>query len=132
MLKLHLRLTLTSLVTLLIVSFGTVDVSLTAQTNADDDFVPVTDAMLENPAPGDWLMWRRTQDGWGYSPLDQVNRDNVHELQMVWTRALSAGSQEGTPIAYGGMLSLPEPERCHAGDRCGDGGSQVGVPPGAT
>src|SRR5690606_6173130 len=29
-------------------------------------FVPVTDAMLQDPAPGDWLMWRRTLDGWGY------------------------------------------------------------------
>ena len=37
-------------------------------------FVPVTDTMLENPDPADWLMWRRTLDGWGYSPLDQVDR----------------------------------------------------------
>ena len=28
-------------------------------------FVPVTDAMLEDPAPDDWLSWRRTPDGWG-------------------------------------------------------------------
>ena len=33
-------------------------------------YVPVTDAMLQKPDPGDWLMWRRTPDGWGYSPLD--------------------------------------------------------------
>ena len=33
------------------------------------DFVPVTDAMLQDPAPADWLMWRRTLDSWGYSPL---------------------------------------------------------------
>ncbi|MCY3845456.1 MAG: hypothetical protein OXH69_18180, partial [Acidobacteria bacterium] len=26
---------------------------------------PVTDAMLQDPAPEDWLMWRRTLDGWG-------------------------------------------------------------------
>ena len=37
-------------------------------------FVPVTDAMLQNPDPADWLMWRRTLNGWGYSPLDQINR----------------------------------------------------------
>ena len=52
-------------------------------------FVPVTDAMLEAPAPEDWLMWRRTLNGWGYSPLDQITRDNVGELRMVWTRALA-------------------------------------------
>ena len=33
-----------------------------------DSFPPVTDAMLQDPAPGDWLMWRRTLDSWGYSP----------------------------------------------------------------
>ena len=70
---------------------------------------PVTDAMLQDPSPDDWLMWRRTLNGWGYSPLDQITRDNVDDLQMVWTRGLSAGSQEGTPIAYGGTLYMPNP-----------------------
>ena len=28
------------------------------------EFVPVTDAMLLDPDPQDWLMWRRTLDGW--------------------------------------------------------------------
>ena len=31
-----------------------------------NDFVPVTDAMLQDPAPEHWLMWRRTLDGWGF------------------------------------------------------------------
>ena len=67
-----------------------------AQSDEDAAFVPVTDAMLEDPAPGDWLMWRRTQNGWGYSPLDQVNRANVGDLQLVcgpgpWPRAPRRG-----------------------------------------
>ena len=33
---------------------------------AQGEFTPVTDAMLQDPAPGDWLMWRRTLDGWGF------------------------------------------------------------------
>ena len=70
---------------------------------------PVTDAMLQDPAPGDWLMWRRTLDGWGYSPLDQITRENVSDLRLVWTRALSSGSQEGTPLVYGGTLYMPNP-----------------------
>src|SRR3954471_3418140 len=37
---------------------------------------PVTDATLANPPPQDWLMWRRTLDSWGYSPLKQINADN--------------------------------------------------------
>ena len=107
--RLPIRSTLAVLAIALLASFSSVHVLLTAQTNDADGFVPVTDAMLENPAPGDWLMWRRTQNGWGYSPLDQINRDNVGDLQMVWTRALSSGSQEGTPIAYGGTLYFPNP-----------------------
>ena len=49
-------------------------------------FVPVTDAMLQNPDPANWMMWRRTLDSWGYSPLSQVNRNNVSQLRLVWTR----------------------------------------------
>ena len=81
----------------------------TAQSNEDAGFVPVTDAMLQDPAAGDWLTWRRTLDGWGYSPLDQIDRVNVGDLRMVWTRALGAGSQQGTPLAYGGVLYMPNP-----------------------
>ena len=64
--------------------------------------------MLHAPAPEDWLMWRRTLDSWGYSPLDQVTRENVNELRMVWTRALAPGRQEGTPLAYDGVLYMPQ------------------------
>ncbi len=74
-----------------------------------DRIRPVTDAELENPSPDDWLMWRRTLDGWGYSPLDQVNRDNVADLQMVWSRALQPGRQQGTPLVRDGVLFMPNP-----------------------
>ena len=71
-------------------------------------FVPVTDAMLQKPDPSDWLMWRRTLDGWGYSPLNQINRNNVSQLKMVWTRGMAAGNtQESTPLVYGGVMYLP-------------------------
>jgi alcohol dehydrogenase (cytochrome c) len=80
-----------------------------AQAPSSDSFVPVTDAMLHNPAPEDWLMWRRTLDGWGYSPLDQITRDNVGDLRMVWTRAMNRGNQQGTPLAYRGVLYMPNP-----------------------
>ena len=75
----------------------------------DESFVPVTDAMLQDPDPADWLMWRRTLDGWGYSPLDAITRDNVGDLRMVWSRALLPGTQEGTPLAYDGVLYMPNP-----------------------
>ena len=71
-------------------------------------FVPVTDTMLQDPSPDDWLMWRRTLDSWGYSPLDQIDRENVSQLRMVWARGLEPGRQEGTPIAYDGVLYMPQ------------------------
>ena len=73
------------------------------------DVAPVTDAMLQDPDPDDWLMWRRTLDSWGYSPLDEIDRRNVDELRMVWTRALSRGRQQGTPLVYGGVMYMPNP-----------------------
>jgi PQQ-dependent dehydrogenase (methanol/ethanol family) len=70
---------------------------------------PVTDQMLLNPDPADWLMWRRTLNSWGYSPLDQITKANVSRLRMVWTRGMGPGVQEATPLAYQGVLYLPNP-----------------------
>ena len=75
----------------------------------EDRIRPVTDAELENPGPGEWLMWRRTLDGWGYSPLDQIDRDNVGGLRLVWSRALTPGRQQGTPLVRGGVMFMPNP-----------------------
>src|SRR5438128_4684538 len=61
-------------------------------------FVPVTDVMLENPDPADWLMWRRTLNSWGYSPLDQINATNVRNLRMLWTRGMGPGIQEANRL----------------------------------
>ena len=93
------------LICLFSLHFTGATVSIHAQ--SPGNFTPVTNQMLESPADGDWLMWRRTLNGWGYSPLDQVTQANVDKLQMVWTRALVAGSQEGTPLAYDGVLYMP-------------------------
>jgi PQQ-dependent dehydrogenase (methanol/ethanol family) len=73
-------------------------------------FVPVTDAMLQKPDPANWLMWRRTLDSWGYSPLNQVNRTNVAQLRLAWTRGLGPGNtQEATPLVYDGVMYIPNP-----------------------
>jgi alcohol dehydrogenase (cytochrome c) len=74
------------------------------------DFKPVTEAMLRNPAPGDWLNWRRTDNAWGYSPLDQINKRNVQQLQLAWSWAMeNTGAQEATPLVYNGVMYLPNP-----------------------
>ena len=72
-------------------------------------FEPVTDEMLLNPDPAHWLHWRRTLDGWGYSPLDQINRDNAHQLQLVWSRPLRPGLSQPTPLVYNGVMYIPNP-----------------------
>ena len=73
------------------------------------NFIPVDDKMLQKPDPADWLMWRRTLDSWGYSPLNQINRANVGQLRMVWTHGIGPGIQEGTPLVHDGILYFPNP-----------------------
>src|SRR5437588_10150263 len=73
---------------------------------ADTAFVPVTDAMLENPSPNDWLMVSRTYDEQRFSPLDQINKRDVGQLKMAWSRGLPNGTQESTPIVYRGVMYL--------------------------
>ena len=82
----------------------------TAQQPASD-YTPVTDERLRNPAPDDWLTYRRTYDGWGYSPLDQITADNVSTLEPVWS--LSTGVTEGheaPPMVNDGMMFIATPQ----------------------
>jgi alcohol dehydrogenase (cytochrome c) len=70
-----------------------------------EKLTPVTDAMLRDPAPGDWLNWRRTYNGWGHSPLDQINRANVKDLEVAWTWGLnSSGMNSFTPLVHDGVM----------------------------
>jgi len=74
------------------------------------DYTPVSEEMLRNPAPGEWLNWRGTDNAWGYSPLEQITLDNVGELQLVWSWAMDeTGSQEAAPLAHDGILYIPNP-----------------------
>ncbi len=70
---------------------------------------PVTDRELLEPNPADWLMWRRTLNSWGYSPLKQIDKSNAGRLQLVWTRGMGPGIQEATPLVRDGVMYLPNP-----------------------
>ena len=71
------------------------------------NYVPVTDEMLRNPDAGDWLMVRRNYQGWSYSPLTQITRDNVKNLRLAWVWAMSEGGvNEPMPLAHNGILYL--------------------------
>lgn len=74
----------------------------------DKTFKPVTDAVLQNPDPANWLAWRRTPDGWGYSPLNQITKENVHQLQLVWSWAYGAAANQAAPLVYNGVMYIPE------------------------
>ena len=74
------------------------------------DFVPVTDAMLREPPPENWIGFRNGYPLWGYSPLDQIDAGNVTELRLVWSRAMQLGYQEVEPIVHNGVMFLANVE----------------------
>jgi alcohol dehydrogenase (cytochrome c) len=71
-----------------------------------DRWTPVTDAMLQKPAPSDWLTWRRGFDYQGFSPLQQITKGNVKDLRVAWTWALPPGANEATPVIHDGVMFL--------------------------
>ncbi|MDG2177139.1 MAG: PQQ-dependent dehydrogenase, methanol/ethanol family [Gammaproteobacteria bacterium] len=73
-------------------------------------YAAVTDDRLLNPEPENWLMFRRTYDGQGYSPLEQINVGNVSNLEAVWS--ISTGLTEGhqsPPIVNDGIMFITTP-----------------------
>ena len=76
------------------------------RSNPLDRIRPVTDAMLHEPDDGDWLLWRRTYDASGYSPLNQINTGNVEELRFAWTWSLAPGPNEFTPLVHDGVMFM--------------------------
>ncbi len=73
------------------------------------NFRPVTEAMLNAPPPGDWLSWRRTRDGQGYSPLAQINTKTVGGLKLAWSLSLDEGTQAPTPLVHDGTMYFTSP-----------------------
>ena len=70
---------------------------------------PVTDEVLRNPDPADWLMYSRTYDAQRFSPLDQIDRGNVGSLAKAWSKELPDGVTEIIPIVYRGVMYLTTP-----------------------
>ncbi len=62
------------------------------------------------PDAADWLMVRRTYDGWGYSPLDQITATTVGRLKPVWQFATGVeNGHEAPPIVNGGVMFVSTP-----------------------
>jgi alcohol dehydrogenase (cytochrome c) len=71
------------------------------------NYVPVTDQMLRNPPPGDWLMVRRNYQGWSNSPLKEINTSNVQDLKLAWVWAMNeGGASQPMPLVHNGIIYL--------------------------
>ncbi|MCG8440167.1 MAG: PQQ-binding-like beta-propeller repeat protein [Caulobacterales bacterium] len=69
----------------------------------------VTDAMLVDPPAEDWLMFRGNHQSWGYSALDQIDRETAPELRLAWAVGMDPGSNQTTPLVHDGVLYLAHP-----------------------
>src|SRR5258708_15058208 len=70
----------------------------------------VTADRLKTPNEGDWPMVRRTYDGWGYSPLDQITPANVARLQPAWVFSTGVtNGHEAPPIVNSGVMFVATP-----------------------
>src|SRR5712691_1557359 len=74
------------------------------------NYQPVTPERLKNPEDDNWLMIRRTYDGWGYSPLSEITPDNVKRLRPVWVFSTGeAKVHEAAPIVNNGVMFVSTP-----------------------
>ncbi|MEP6963474.1 MAG: PQQ-binding-like beta-propeller repeat protein, partial [Acidobacteriota bacterium] len=73
---------------------------------AVQNFKPVTTEELANPSPNDWLSFSRTYDDQRFSPLNQINTQNIAQLRMAWVRGMPSGTVESTPIIRGGVMYI--------------------------
>jgi alcohol dehydrogenase (cytochrome c) len=70
----------------------------------------VTAERLKQPEDSDWLMIRRTYDGWGYSPLSQITTGNVARLQPAWIFSTGVNNgHEAAPIVNNGVMFVSTP-----------------------
>ena len=68
---------------------------------------------VAEPSPAaDWPTYNRDLAGTRYSPLKQINKDNVRNLEQVWSYRLGrnvttgdlGGGSEFTPLVIGGVM----------------------------
>jgi alcohol dehydrogenase (cytochrome c) len=73
-------------------------------------YSPVTEERLRKPSDADWLMIRRTYDGWGYSPLNEITPANINRLQPAWVFATGVSSgHEAAPVVNNGVMFISTP-----------------------
>lgn len=78
---------------------------------------PVTEEMLLDPSPNDWLMYSRTYDAQRFSPLDQIDTENAGSLVEAWSRPLDLGTIESIPLVHDGVMYALVPRSSDQGLR---------------
>jgi alcohol dehydrogenase (cytochrome c) len=73
------------------------------------NYTPVTDAMLRNPDPSDWLMIRHDYHANNYSSLNQITTQNVKDLQLQWVWAMNEGTNQPAPVVHNGIMFINNP-----------------------
>jgi alcohol dehydrogenase (cytochrome c) len=69
------------------------------------NYVPITDAMLTNPDPNDWLVLRHDYSASNYSTLNQITAANVGQLQLAWAMPMNeGGTQQTAPLVHNGVI----------------------------
>src|SRR6266508_4793733 len=94
---------------LFLVVCGVAAAGLVGSSQVKKSYTPLTDAMVLNPDPGDWVHFRRTLDEQGFSPLNQINKQNVNQLQLAWSWTLHPGTSEPTPQVHDGVMFVSNP-----------------------
>src|SRR5262245_30544152 len=83
---------------------------LPATAAAQGGYSPVTDERLVKPEAENWLQIRGNYQGWSYSPLSQINAENVKRLIPVWTFSTGVDSgHEAPPLVNNGMMFIATP-----------------------
>jgi alcohol dehydrogenase (cytochrome c)/quinohemoprotein ethanol dehydrogenase len=71
-----------------------------AKANVDGERITNADS-----EPGSWMSHGRTYSEQRYSPLDQINKDNVGKLGLAWFADMDTNrGQESTPIMVDGVI----------------------------
>lgn len=81
--------------------------AITRTYGVPDGFTAVDDRELANPDEGNWNHWRGTPDSHGYSPLAQINRENVGRLSLAWVWGMEDGRSQPAPLVHDGIMFLP-------------------------
>ena len=73
------------------------------------NFTPITDAMMKNPDPNDWLILRHDYHANNYSTLNQITASNVKDLQLQWVWSMADGTNQAAPVVHDGTIFINNP-----------------------